>query len=89
MFVLLVPVIIGAGANSINMVVDTNIGSTLGVGIMSNLEYGQKIISFINTAITIILAQLDSVDRYTSVYKSTKIIPIRILLKGLNRLSKK
>ena len=31
---------------------DTNIGSTLGVGIMSNLEYGQKIISFINTAIT-------------------------------------
>ena len=52
MFVLLVPVIIGAGANSINMVVDTNIGSTLGVGIMSNLEYGQKIISFINTAIT-------------------------------------
>ena len=52
MFILLVPVIIGAGANSINMVVDTNIGSTLGVGIMSNLEYGQKIISFINTAIT-------------------------------------
>lgn len=52
MLVLLIPVMIGAGANSINMVVDTNIGSTLGVGVMSNLEYGQKIITFINTAIT-------------------------------------
>ena len=50
--ILVVPVIIGAGANSLNMIVDLNISSTLDVGSMSALDYAQKIIIFINTAIT-------------------------------------
>ena len=50
--ILVVPVIIGAGANSLNMIVDLNISSTLDVGAMSALDYAQKIIVFINTAIT-------------------------------------
>lgn len=52
MLILMIPVMIGAGANSINMIVDNNIASSLGKGVMSNLEYGQKIITFVNTAIT-------------------------------------
>lgn len=50
--VLVIPVIIGAGANSLNMIVDLNIASTLDVGSMSALDYAQKIIVFINSAIT-------------------------------------
>lgn len=50
--ILVIPVIIGAGANSLNMIVDLNISSTLDVGSMSALDYAQKIIIFINTAIT-------------------------------------
>ena len=50
--ILVVPVIVGAGANSLNMIVDLNISSTLDVGSMSALDYAQKIIVFINTAIT-------------------------------------
>lgn len=50
--ILVVPVIIGAGANSLNMIVDLNISSSLDVGSMSALDYAQKIIVFINTAIT-------------------------------------
>lgn len=52
LLILVIPVIIGAGANSLNMVVDLNISSTLNVGSMSALDYAQKIIIFINTAST-------------------------------------
>ena len=51
-FVLLIPVMIGSGANSLNMVVDTNVASTLSKGSMSIVDYAQKIITFANTAFT-------------------------------------
>ena len=56
---------------------------------LNSSKNSNNVLVIINTAITIILAQLGSVDKYTSVYKSTKIIPIRILLNRLNKLSKK
>jgi len=49
---LIIPVIIGAGANSLNMVVDKYIASYLEVGSVSALDYAQKLIFFINTIIT-------------------------------------
>lgn len=49
--VLIIPVIIGAGANSLNMVVDKNIASHLEVGSISALDYAQKLIFFINSII--------------------------------------
>ena len=49
---LIVPVIIGAGANSINMLVDKSVASGLVTGSMAALEYSQRIIQFANTAIT-------------------------------------
>ena len=52
MFVLIIPVIIGAGANSINMLVDKSVASGLATGSMASLEYSQRIIQFANTAIT-------------------------------------
>lgn len=52
MMILVVPVMIGAGANSLNMIVDKNIASSLAVGSISALDYAQKIIVFVNTAIT-------------------------------------
>ncbi|MBE6053348.1 MAG: murein biosynthesis integral membrane protein MurJ, partial [Clostridium sartagoforme] len=52
MMVLIIPVIIGAGANSINMLVDKSIASSLTTGSMASLEYSQRIIQFANTAIT-------------------------------------
>lgn len=50
--ILIIPVIIGAGANSLNMVVDKYIASYLEVGSVSALDYAQKLIVFINTIIT-------------------------------------
>ncbi|MDV4150655.1 murein biosynthesis integral membrane protein MurJ [Clostridium sp. AL.422] len=52
MMVLIIPVIIGAGANSINMLVDKSVASGLVTGSMAALEYSQRIIQFANTAIT-------------------------------------
>lgn len=52
MMILIVPVIIGAGANSINMLVDKSVASGLVTGSMAALEYSQRIIQFANTAIT-------------------------------------
>lgn len=50
--ILILPVIIGAGSNSLNMIVDKKIASSLSVGSISALDYGQKLIIFINTIIT-------------------------------------
>lgn len=50
--ILVLPVIIGAGANSLNMIVDKKIASYLGAGTISALDYAQKLIIFANTAIT-------------------------------------
>lgn len=52
MIILIIPVIIGAGANSINMLVDKSVASGLITGSMAALEYSQRIIQFANTAIT-------------------------------------
>ena len=52
MMILLGPVVIGAGANSINMLVDKSVASGLASGSMAALEYSQKIVQFANTAIT-------------------------------------
>lgn len=49
---LIIPVIIGSGANSLNMIVDMNVASSLGSGAVSALDFAQKIIVFANTAIT-------------------------------------
>lgn len=50
--ILIIPVIIGAGANSLNLVVDKYIASSLSEGSVSALDYAQKLIIFINTIIT-------------------------------------
>lgn len=50
--ILIIPVIIGSGANSLNMVVDMKVASSLGDGAVSALDFAQKIIVFANTAIT-------------------------------------
>lgn len=52
MLILIIPVIIGAGANSINMLVDKSIASGLVTGSMAALEYSQRLIQFVSTAIT-------------------------------------
>lgn len=49
---LILPVIIGSGANSLNLIVDKNIASFLGDGGVTILDYGQKLIIFTNVAIT-------------------------------------
>lgn len=49
--ILILPVVVGAGANSLNMVVDTKIASSLQNGSVSALNYAQKLIIFINTII--------------------------------------
>lgn len=50
--ILIIPVIIGAGANSLNMVVDKYIALKFPDGSVSALDYAQKLIIFINTIIT-------------------------------------
>lgn len=52
MLILIIPVIIGAGANSINMLVDKSVASSLVTGSMAALEYSQRLIQFVSTAIT-------------------------------------
>lgn len=52
MMILILPVIVGAGANSINMLVDKSLASGLTTGAMASLEYSQRIVTFANTAIT-------------------------------------
>ncbi|MBD7913655.1 murein biosynthesis integral membrane protein MurJ [Clostridium sp. Sa3CUN1] len=52
MLILIIPVIIGAGANSINMLVDKSVASNLITGSMAALEYSQRLIQFVSTAIT-------------------------------------
>ncbi|MBL4931065.1 murein biosynthesis integral membrane protein MurJ [Clostridium paridis] len=49
---LIAPVIIGAGANSINMMVDIKIAGYLEEGSVAALNYSQKLIVFLNTIIT-------------------------------------
>jgi len=49
--VLIIPVIIGAGANSLNMIVDKYIALKFPSGSVSALDYAQKLIVFINTII--------------------------------------
>ncbi|MVX65951.1 murein biosynthesis integral membrane protein MurJ [Clostridium chromiireducens] len=49
--VLIIPVIIGAGANSLNMIVDKYIALKFPSGSVSALDYAQKLIIFINTII--------------------------------------
>ncbi|WP_294348412.1 murein biosynthesis integral membrane protein MurJ [uncultured Clostridium sp.] len=50
--IIILPVVIGAGANSLNMVVDKNIASGLGDGIVSTLDNAQLLITFVNTIFT-------------------------------------
>lgn len=50
--ILILPVIIGAGANSLNLIVDKNIASFFGQNGVAILEYGQKLVVFTNVAIT-------------------------------------
>lgn len=52
MMMLIIPVVIGAGANSINMVVDKKIASGLATGAVTTLDNAQLLITFINTAVT-------------------------------------
>ncbi|NFG60180.1 murein biosynthesis integral membrane protein MurJ [Clostridium botulinum] len=49
---LIIPVVIAAGANSINMIVDKRIASSLEIGSISALGYAEKLILFINSIIT-------------------------------------
>ncbi|MBD7910076.1 murein biosynthesis integral membrane protein MurJ [Clostridium cibarium] len=50
--ILILPVMVGAGANSLNMVVDKNIASGLDKGALTTLDNAQLLISFINTIVT-------------------------------------
>lgn len=50
--ILILPVIIGAGANSLNFIVDKNIASFFGQNGVTILDYGQKLVVFTNVAIT-------------------------------------
>lgn len=50
--ILIIPVIIAAGANSLNVVVDKAIASSLPEGSISALGYAEKLIFFINSIIT-------------------------------------
>jgi putative peptidoglycan lipid II flippase len=50
--VLILPVMVGAGANSLNMVVDKNIASGLDKGAITTLNNAQLLISFVNTIVT-------------------------------------
>ena len=50
--ILIIPVVIGAGANSLNMIVDKRIASSLGEGAITTLDNAQLLITFINTIIT-------------------------------------
>ncbi|MBE6049872.1 MAG: murein biosynthesis integral membrane protein MurJ [Clostridium sp.] len=50
--IIILPVVVGAGANSLNMVVDKNIASGLGDGVVATLDNAQLLITFANTVFT-------------------------------------
>lgn len=50
--ILILPVVISAGANSLNLVVDKNIASGIQVGAITALDCSQLLINFINAMIT-------------------------------------
>lgn len=50
--ILILPVIIGAGANSLNLIVDKSISSIVAENGVTILDYGQKLVIFTNAAIT-------------------------------------
>ena len=50
--ILILPVIIGSGANSLNLIVDKNIASYLPGNGVTILDYAQKLVIFTNVAIT-------------------------------------
>ncbi|MGG7176169.1 murein biosynthesis integral membrane protein MurJ [Clostridium paraputrificum] len=50
--ILILPVLIGAGANSLNLIVDKRIASGLVEGAMTTLDNAQLLITFINTIVT-------------------------------------
>lgn len=50
--ILIIPVMIGAGVNSLNVVVDKTIASSLRTGSVSALDFAQKLVVFLNTIIT-------------------------------------
>lgn len=56
LLIIIVPVIIGAGANSFNLIVDKNIASGLGDGSIASLDFAQKLIFFVNSIITTSIA---------------------------------
>lgn len=56
--ILIIPVVIAAGANSLNMIVDKGIASSLDEGSISALGYAEKLIFFINSIITTSIASV-------------------------------
>ena len=54
--ILILPVVIGAGANSINLVVDKRIASGIEIGAVTTLDNAQLLITFINTMVTTSIA---------------------------------
>lgn len=52
LLIIIGPVVIGAGANSLNMIVDKRIASSLQIGAITTLDNAQLLIVFINTIIT-------------------------------------
>lgn len=56
MLIIIVPVVIGAGANSINLVVDKRISSGLVIGAITTLDSAQLLVTFINTMVTTSIA---------------------------------
>jgi putative peptidoglycan lipid II flippase len=54
--ILILPVVISAGANSINLVVDKNIVSGIDDGAVTTLDNAQLLITFINTMVTTSIA---------------------------------
>lgn len=73
MLLIILPVIISAGANSLNMLVDIKIAALLPEGAISALNFAQKLIIFINNTITVAISSvsypmmanlINSNDRY-------------------------
>lgn len=50
--ILIIPVVIGAGANSLNLVVDKSVALGLGEGQVTNLDNAQLLVNFINSMVT-------------------------------------
>lgn len=58
MLFIILPVIVGAGANSLNMMVDIKVGASLKEGSISALNFAQKLIVFINNTITVAISSV-------------------------------